>query len=214
MNLMRDAIRWRLYVILDPEALAPGVDPLWAVAQALEGGATAVQLRDKRSATNGVRQSVALGRALLPICHHYGAPLIINDRLDVALSVGADGVHLGPQDLAIEDARRIAPDLIIGGSAKSLRLACELEAQGADYLGCGAVYDASASKADASAPQGVGFIAQICQSVRIPVVGIGGIHEGNAADVIRAGAQGVAVIRAVLGDADPKAAAQRLSQRL
>lgn len=204
-------VDWRLYMILDPSALEPGVDPLWIAQEALAGGAGVLQLRDKRSSA---RASVSLARALARICASAGVPFIVNDRLDVAIISGADGVHLGPKDLRVDDARALAPGLIIGASAGDPIRALELESQGADYLGCGAVFDATASKPDASPARGVHFITQVRELVSIPVVGIGGITIDNGASVIKAGADGIAVIRAISEHENPREATRLLLQSL
>lgn len=164
----------------------------------LEGGARIVQLRHKDV---GSRQFFEDAVALVHLCDRAGARLIVNDRVDIALAARAHGVHLGPGDLPISEARRImGADLVIGASAGSREAARDAQEQGADYLGCGAVYDASASKADASQPRGADFIEAIAGAVTIPFVGIGGISVERAPEVIAAGADGVAVIRAVAED--------------
>jgi len=119
-------------------------------------------------------------------------------------------VHLGPGDVPVADARRVAPDLLIGGSAGTVDRASELVEQGVDYLGSGAVYDAGPSKPDASEPRGPEAIGRVAEHVEVPVVGIGGITAENARAVVRAGADGVAVIRAVVGRDDAEGAARHL----
>lgn len=194
---------WRLYVILDPDQCTL---PWQQVAGAALGhGVRIIQLRDKRSPT---RVLIERARWLVEQCQKHNALCIINDRVDVAMCAGAHGVHVGPDDMAIADVRRLAPSLIVGGSAKSPQMAQTLQSQGAHYLGSGAVFEARPSKPDASAPQGVALIRQITQQVSIPVVGIGGISPENAASVVAAGADGVAVIRAVVGQPDVQAAVQ------
>ncbi len=179
----------RVYVLTD--RLDDGLPN--RVGAALRGGATAVQVRLKEATA---RQLIHITTALKPLCAQAGAKLIVNDRLDVALAAGADGVHLGPHDIPLEDARGlVGPDMLLGGSAGSVEAAKTL-AQVADYLGVGAIYDARPSKADASAPRGPQILRQICAQVSIPVVGIGGVGHGNAGACIEAGASGVAVIRA------------------
>lgn len=196
-----------LYVITD-RSLARGRDEVAIVRAALRGGATAIQLRGKGQ---DARPLCELGRALLLETRTHGALLLVNDRLDVALAIGADGVHLGQDDLPCADARRIAgPGLIIGVSAESAELARKAERDGADYLGVGSVY-ATSSKADAGAPIGTEGLARVAESTPLPVVAIGGIGIANAAPCIDAGAQGVAVISAVIGTEDPEAAARALA---
>lgn len=196
-----------LYVIVDPQAVQPGADPVAVTRAACAGGARVIQLRAKVAPA---REAVALARAMASVCREAGALLVVNDRLDVALAAEADGAHLGPNDIPIADARRIAPGLLLGASAGDAARAVALVAEGADYLGVGALFDARASKPDASAPRGVQVIADVRRAVDVPIVGIGGISEANARGVIEAGARGVAVIRAVCGQPDPERAARRL----
>lgn len=204
----RDLLAWRLYVILDRDTIFDQ-DALLAAARAtLEGGARIIQLRDKRSAPSLLLDTA---RALQALADAHHATFIVNDHLDVALEVGVDGVHLGPHDLDIKAARAAAPDLLIGGSAGDLERASHLIAHGADYLGVGAIFDASASKPDASHPRGVTIVQEIRrQHPHIPLVGIGGITLENARQVIDAGADGVAVIRAVITAPDPSHATREL----
>jgi len=171
----------------------------------IEGGARILQLRHKQGTS---RQFLDDAIALAELCTAAGVYLIINDRLDIALASSAHGVHLGPGDLPPDAARKLGPDLIIGASAGSVEAALAAQSAGADYLGCGAVYDASPTKPDASRPRGAAFIRSIVDAVSIPVVGIGGITAARTPEVMSAGANGVAVIREVLGD--PKASVRQL----
>jgi thiamine-phosphate pyrophosphorylase len=140
-----------------------------------------------------------------------GALFIVNDDPDLAIAVGADGVHLGPDDLSPSEARRMAPDgFIIGGSAGTVERALALEADGVDYLGVGAIYDAHLTKPTASPPRGVGVIREIGSRVSIPLVAIGGITPDNAAEALRAGADGIAVVRAILDARSPEGAVEKL----
>jgi thiamine-phosphate pyrophosphorylase len=200
--------RLAVYVITD-RALARGRDEVAIARAALRGGATALQLRGKQQ---DARPLCELGRALLRATREAGALLIVNDRLDVALAIGADGVHLGQDDLPCAEARRIAgPGLLIGVSAESPRLAAAAERDGADYLGTGSVY-ATSSKADAGEPIGLAGLAEVVAATRLPVVAIGGIGPANAAACVAAGACGVAVISAVVAAEDPEAAARELAR--
>ncbi|MEM1348325.1 MAG: thiamine phosphate synthase, partial [Myxococcota bacterium] len=143
--------RFDVYAILDPSALP--VPSAWedAARGVLAAGVGVVQLRDKHSSA---AELVRRARRLTAMCHAHDATCVVNDRLDVALAAGAHGVHLGPEDISIGDARRVAPGLLIGGSAGTPERAVLLVDQGADYLGVGALYDASASKPNASMPRG------------------------------------------------------------
>ena len=200
------ASRLALIVVTDPGVPA-GRTVVEVVRAALRGGAPSVQLRAKDAAA---RESALLARELVVETRAAGALLFVNDRVDVALAAGADGAHLGDEDLPLAAARRIVPPgFLLGMSADSVEHARRAEREGADYLGVGPVYG-TASKPDAGAPIGTARIAQVAASVRIPIVGIGGIHEHNTAPVIRAGAAGVAVVSAVMHADDPEAAARGL----
>lgn len=196
-----------LYVILDPAQCHPDVSWQRVCTDVLRAGVKVVQLRDKRSDT---RTLIERARALTAMCQEANACCIINDRVDVALASGAHGVHVGPNDMPIEDVLRVAPHLFVGASAKSASMAQALSQQGAHYLGCGAVFEARASKPDASAPQGLDLVREVARVIDIPFVGIGGITHENAQHVVRAGASGVAVIRAVVGQRSPFDAASSL----
>jgi thiamine-phosphate pyrophosphorylase len=201
----------RLNAIVDPERSAAR-DLADLARRVAAGGATLVQLRDKKSET---RDMVATARAIKAALAPFNVAFVVNDRVDVALAAGADGVHLGPDDMAIEDARRLLPDgAIIGASIKSVAAAQAAAVDLIDYAGVGGVY-ATLSKEQKSEPIGpVGFAA-IAAALRgraptMPLAGIAGIDAGNAAEVIAAGADGVAVISALSLAADPEAAARAL----
>jgi thiamine-phosphate pyrophosphorylase len=184
---------WRVYVITDSPH-ARGRSHRDVALAAIRGGATAVQLRMKDTPE---REITALARELLPRCRAAGVILVINDRVDVALAVGADGLHVGQDDLPAVAAReRLGPGPFLGVSAATVDEAMAAERAGADYLGVGALY-ATGTKSDAGSPVGLDRVREIHRAVRVPIVGIGGITVENAADVIRSGAQGVAVITAV-----------------
>lgn len=191
-----------IYVILDPSQLLPGASLLQVAEEVLEAGVKVVQLRNKQDTAREVFEQA---RALTQRCERFGACFILNDRIDLALAAGAHGVHLGPHDVPIEDARRIAPTLIIGASAGNARTARALHAAGADYLGVGALFDARASKADASAPKGLEVVRQVRAELgdEVPFVGIGGITSERTPQVLAAGADGVAMIRAIIRSEDP-----------
>lgn len=181
------------------------------VRAAIRGGVTAVQLRDKERAT---RKTLELGRVLRELTRAAGVSLIVNDRVDLALALDADGVHVGQDDLPAAIARRlIGPERVLGVSAASVAEARRAERDGADYLGVGDVFG-TLSKPDAGEPIGLARLAEIAQAVSVPVVGIGGITLENAAAVTGAGAVGVAVISAVMSAPDPEGAARRLGERV
>ena len=191
-----------LYVITEP-ALR---DPIETAHQVLMAGVRLLQLRDKTATT---RELVRVGQELRALTRQYGARLIVNDRLDVALAIEADGVHLGQDDLPVLLARRIAGErLLIGVSAETVAEAMEAESAGADYLGVGPMF-ATSTKPDAGAPVGPERLRAIKQAVHIPVFGIGGITLENAPAVLEAGADGICVVSAIVGAPDPAAAARQ-----
>jgi len=182
------------------------------VAAAIDGGVNVVQLRDKDTS---VRERLATGREVRELTREAGVPLIVNDRIDLAQAIDADGVHLGDDDLPIETARELlGEDAIVGRSVSFVDDACAAADAGADYLGVGAVY-ATGSKDDIDDDEyGIGpeRVAAIADAVSIPVVGIGGITADNAAPVIEAGADGVAVVSEITTADDPEAATRRLGE--
>ena len=197
----------RVYLVLDP-TLTFGRSPLEIAEAALRGGVTVLQLRWK---SGPLREMLRLGEALRELCRRYGVPFLINDRVDVAMALHADGVHLGQDDLPPEVARHLlGPHALIGISARTPEQARAAEAAGADYLGTGSVFP-TASKAN---PTLIGLegLAAVVRSTRLPVVAIGGVNPENAAACIRAGAAGVAVISAITQAPDPEAAARALRQ--
>ncbi len=200
----------RLYALVDP-AVAGG-RTLPALAKLIAGAATLVQLRDKHGST---RAMIEEARALKAVLAPAGVPLLINDRVDVALASGADGVHIGQTDMSPQDARRLlGPDAIIGLSLKTLAHAQAAPLDLLDYVAVGGVYGTT-SKEDAAAPIGVAGFKAVAGAVRArapgyPVCAIAGINAGNAAAVIEAGADGVSVISALSLSPDPAAAAREL----
>ena len=174
------------------------------VEAAVAGGATLVQLRDPEA---GTRELVATARTLKALLAPLGVPLIVNDRVDVALAAGADGVHVGQSDMAPADARRlIGPDLILGLSITALSDLAGADLGAVDYLGVGPVF-ATATKTDAAPPLGLVGLAAIATRTGLSIVAIGGIDASNAAAAIAAGADGVAVVSAIATAPDPRLAA-------
>ena len=205
---LRDALR--VYVLTD-QILAAGreVEPI--VAAAITGGATAIQFRWK---LGPLPEALRAGRALRELCRDTGVLFVVNDRVDLALALGADGVHLGVEDLPVATARALIGDrMIIGYSPETPADAVSAEPSGADYLGVGPIFGTT-TKADAGNAVGPGHLAEIVRAVSIPVVGIGGITADNAPAVVTAGATGVAVISAVVGARDVQAAAHALRSRV
>lgn len=201
---LADALR--LYVLTDT-VLAGSRDEAEIVRQAIAGGATAIQLRWKHGPLS---QALELGRELREICHASAVPFIVNDRVDLALALDADGVHVGVDDLPVKETRRLVGDrMLVGYSPPTLDDALRAAREGADYLGVGPVY-ATSTKPDAGAAVNVVQVKVIAEAAGLPVVGIGGITAGNAAPVIEAGAAGVSVISAVIAAPDVLAAAAEL----
>jgi thiamine-phosphate pyrophosphorylase len=180
---------------------------LETVAAAIAGGATMVQLRDPDAKT---RALVEEARAIHALTRRAGIPFIVNDRLDVALAAGADGVHVGQSDMTVGDARAlIGPEPILGLSITSEADLDVSDLRGVDYLGVGPVFQTS-TKPDAAPPINVGGLEAIATRTRVPIVAIGGIHAGNAADAISAGAGGIAVVSAICAAPDAAAATREL----
>jgi thiamine-phosphate pyrophosphorylase len=201
----------RLHALVDPQRSGGHTLPDLA-RRVVDGGATLVQLRDKLGST---RDMVERARAIKAALAGTGVPMVVNDRVDVALVAQADGVHVGQDDMRVEDARRLlGPNAIIGLSIKSVALANTAPIDQLDYVGVGGVY-ATTSKDNPNPPIGVAGLRDIVNAFRarkrdLPVCGIAGIDAGNAAPVIAAGADGVAVISALSMQADPAAAAREL----
>jgi thiamine-phosphate pyrophosphorylase len=196
----------RLYLCIG-RLFSPGRPVGEAVAAAVAGGVTMVQLREKGASG---REFYETARELRSLTRRLAVPLVINDRLDIALAIGAEGLHIGQSDLPLKTARRLAGrGMFIGVSAGSVEEALAAERDGADYLGAGTVYP-TGSKADTGEAIGIPGLAAICAAVRIPVVAIGGITEENAGEALAAGAAGIAVISAILSRPDQEGAARRL----
>ena len=200
------AARLALHVLTDRD-WSRERDMLSVASSALDGGATVIQLRDKTAST---RVLVEEGLALRALTRERGALFIVNDRVDVALAVEADGAHVGQDDMPVELARRLlGPARILGVSATTLEEAEEAVAGGADYLGVGPIFP-SLGKADAGPAAGTPLLTMLAQRYTIPLVAIGGITADNAPEVVRAGACGVAVITAVVFAEDITAATRQL----
>ena len=195
----------RLYAVTDRAWVGRQTLPE-QVEAALKGGATCVQLREKELDGAAFLEEA---RTLAALCRRYGVPLIINDNVEVALASGADGVHVGQEDLTVEQVRRMAGDrLIVGVSAHSVEQALAAQAGGADYLGVGAVF-ATATKSDAHVlPRET--LAEICRAVDIPVVAIGGIGEDNLLQLAGTGVDGAALVSAIFSAPDIEGQCRKL----
>lgn len=199
-------IDYSLYLVTD-RSLSKGRPTAEIVAAAVAGGVSCIQLREKSC---GTRKFLNEALALQPLLKSRNIPLIINDRLDIALAIEADGVHLGQSDMPLGRARKIAGDsLIIGISAESVDDALRAEQEGADYIGISPVFS-TPTKTDIAPPLGLEGVRQIRALVDIPLVGIGGINSDNAESVLAAGADGIAVVSAIVSAADPAGAAKKL----
>jgi thiamine-phosphate pyrophosphorylase len=209
---MRPDVRgWSVYVLTDA-TLSHGRSHVEVARAAIAGGADAIQLREKDAPGRVLCEIAAEIRRLT---RDAGVSFIVNDRVDVALAAGADGAHVGQDDLPAAEARRlIGPDRILGVSALSLEEALSAEREGADYVGFGPVFEARGTKPDAPPPAGLERLAEACARCAVPVIAIGGIHHGNVARVITAGAAGVAVISGVVGARDIAAAVRDLKGRV
>jgi thiamine-phosphate pyrophosphorylase len=205
-RIRREDIDYSLYLVTD-RGLSRGRSTVDVVTAAVRGGATVVQLREKAADT---RDFVEEAMAIKDFLSARGVPLIVNDRLDVAQAVDADGVHLGQKDMPIELARKIVgPQMIIGISAESLTDAVEAERGGADYLGVSPIFD-TPTKTDTAPALGLEGLQQIRTAVNLPLVGLGGLNADNAGRVIANGADGVAVVSAIVSADDPEQAAREL----
>ena len=200
-----DLASLRLCLVTD-RGLAAGRSVIDVALAAVRGGATMVQLREKDATTRAfVDEARALKAALAPL----GVPLAINDRLDVALAVDADGLHVGQDDMPVEAARRlIGPGKFIGLSITAVDQVLRPDAAAADYLGVGPIY-LQQTKVDAAAPLGVDGLRRIRAMTGKPIVAIGGLTPDNSAPVLAAGADGLAVVSAIVAAADPEATARR-----
>lgn len=195
-----------VYVIAGPWP-PRGRSALDVARAALLGGAPAVQFRDKQAPDGELLRQATVIRELT---RQAGAMFIINDRPDIARAVDADGVHVGPEDMSVTEARRLlGPAALIGASVETVAEARAAESAGASYLGVGPVF-ATTTKLDAGQPVGCQRVAEIKSAVNIPVVAIGGITAGTAGEVVRAGADGVAVTAAVADADDMSLAVERL----
>jgi thiamine-phosphate pyrophosphorylase len=197
---------YSLYLVTDA-GLSGGRTHAQVVEAALRGGVTVVQYREKSGST---LKMVEVARVLRALCARHGVPFIVNDRIDVALAVDADGVHVGQDDMPAGLARTlIGKHKILGVSAGSPEEARAAEAEGADYIGASPIF-ATPTKPDAPRPMGIEGLRRLAEAVAVPVVAIGGINVENASQMITAGAAGVAIVSAIVAADDVEAAARAL----
>ncbi|MFC2001278.1 thiamine phosphate synthase [Chloroflexota bacterium] len=198
-----------LYVIIDTQALK-GRRHVEAASQAIGGGATTIQLRDKVSSK---KKLLPIARQLRDLCGEQDILFIVNDYLDLALAVDADGLHLGQDDLPLKVARRLLPmDKVLGGSVCTVEQATAAQSEGADYIAINSMYP-TASKEDVEVV-GLEGLRQVRQAITLPLVALGGINKENVTEVLAAGADSVAVISAVLGAEDIEEATRQLTGRI
>ena len=199
-----------LYLVTDPD-LSLGRPEEELVRRAVAAGVTMVQYRDKDTSTKRMIEKI---RLMAEICRPAGVALIVNDRLDVAMAGGADGVHLGQDDMELPDARRIVGEaFIIGISVTTIEEAKEAEEAGADYLGANGVFP-TGTKTDLGEPLGLEGVSQLASASSLPIVAIGGINNQNAGEVISAGADGVAVVSYIVGSEDIERRCEKLLEVL
>lgn len=199
----------KLYFITDSTGFTEE-EFLRRIEEALKGGVTLVQLREKNKTT---REYIETAEKVHSLTKRYNVPLIIDDRIDVALAVNAEGVHLGLTDMPIRRARELlGEDAIIGATAKTVERAMEAEKEGADYLGVGAIYPTTTKVVTVLTP--VSTLDAICRSVSIPVNSIGGLNKDNI-DVFKGiGISGICIVSAVMKAEDPKEAAEELMEKV
>ncbi|MEK7826407.1 MAG: thiamine phosphate synthase [Thermodesulfobacteriota bacterium] len=203
--MIKENMDLTIYLVTDRRWL--GERTLWdSVEEAILGGVTLVQLREKKISS---KEYLELAQRVKEVTDRHDIPLIINDRIDIALAIDADGVHLGPEDLPVPIARKLLGDgKIIGSSAASVDEALLFQAQGADYLGVGAVFPTATKRGTEKV--GLEDLRGIKSAVHIPVVAIGGIKAENAKPVMETGVDGVAVVSAIMDQTDIREAARRL----
>jgi len=199
-----------LYLVTD-RSLSKGRPIEWIVDESVKGGVTMVQLREKQATT---REFIELAIHLREKLHLLGIPLIINDRLDIALASGADGLHIGQNDMPYELARRLlGKEKIIGLSVENLEQARHANELDVNYIGISPVFSTD-TKTDTLKPFGLDGIRHVAAISRHPSVAIGGINETNARQIVAAGAHGIAVVSAIVSADDPMKAAQKLKQKI
>ncbi len=203
-------VDFSLYAITG-EQFHPGRHYLQVMEEAIQGGADIIQLREKKKSK---KELLEMARQLKALCARYEVPFIINDHVDLVLAVDADGIHLGQDDLPLEEARKIlGPDKIIGISTHHIDEAKRAEEGGADYIGAGPVF-ATQTKEDVVDPVGLEYIRQVADEISIPFVAIGGIKLHNVDQVLEAGASRICAVSAIVGADDVKGAAEAFAQKI
>ncbi|MBC7149288.1 MAG: thiamine phosphate synthase [Rhizobium sp.] len=199
-----------LYLVLDPDLCRP-LGMVETARLAVAGGVTMVQLRDKNAS---LAQMIETGRALKAALHGTGVPLIVNDDVEAAIAIGADGLHVGQDDMDAQTARRlIGPDMILGLSVETEALAAAVDPAVVDYVGAGPVF-ATQTKPGHKPPVGLDGLARLIAATPLPAVAIGGLKTGHVEEVLKAGARGIAVVSTICGQPDPQAAAHQLSEAI
>ncbi len=207
MNFFDSLRNWLIYVITD-EHISGGRTNIEITRAAIAGGADVIQLRDKTASSRKLFEDAMEIRHLT---WKARVPFIVNDRLDIALACNADGLHVGQADLPASVARQLlGEDKILGVSAETLEEALQAEKDGANYLGVGPIFEARSTKPDASQPIGLTLLAEIRRHTSLPIIAIGGINAANAMETISAGANGIAIISAVVAAPDIQSATRRL----
>ena len=207
---MKPSFDLSLYLVLDP-GLCAGIGMVETARRAVAGGATMVQLRDKQG---GCAALIETGLALKAALAGSDARLIVNDDVEAAVAIGADGVHIGQGDMSVAEARRlIGPERLLGLSVETPELAAEADPGLVDYVGAGPVF-ATATKADHKRPVGFSGLAAQLAASPVPAVAIGGLKADHVARVLEAGAQGIAVVSAICGQPDPYVATQALRREI
>ncbi|WP_188648692.1 thiamine phosphate synthase [Marinithermofilum abyssi] len=203
-------VDFRLYGITG-ERFHPGRDLVEVMEEAIQGGVDILQLRDK---TGSKRKVLEKARRLRELTRRYGIPFIVNDHLDIALVVDADGVHLGQDDLPLPEARKIlGPDKIIGISTHTIQEARQAEQEGADYIGVGPVFPTD-TKSDVVDPVTTAYVRAVAEEIRIPFVAIGGIKLHNVDEVLRAGATRICAVSEIVGSSDVKGTCRQFLQKI
>jgi thiamine-phosphate pyrophosphorylase len=203
----RDPAIYRICLVTDRD-LAKGRSLIDVVGAAVQGGVTMVQLREKNATTRAFLEEA---RALKALLTPLGVPLVINDRVDIALAVDAEGIHVGQTDMPVEQVRAIAPGRIVGLSITNATQMARADTQLCDYLGVGPLY-LQQTKADASTPLGVEGFAKLRAMTDRPVMAIGGLKADNSAPVLGAGANGLAIVSGIISADDPRAAAAEFAK--